>query len=185
MIQYKLTDQAKQFKEQGICDCTPVRGTPLSAGMDLKACIPLEIIIAPYETVKVMTGVRVFLGGAFEYFHSVLDGSSEEEGVVDRWLRFTLAGLYLPRSSNKGLQLENTVGLLDVDYMGESFVKLYNKTEEAIVIRPGDRLVQLVVVPAILSDWEEVEEFKMMTIDGEVSAETQRGEGGDGSTGKQ
>ena len=136
MIQYQLTEQAKQLKEAGICDCTPVRGTPLSAGMDLKACLSEPLTIYPYETVKVMTGVKVFLGGTMEWMaDSMLDGTDD----VTRQLPMTLCGLYLPRSSNKGLQLENTVGLLDVDFQGESFVKLYNKTEEQITIQPGDR----------------------------------------------
>lgn len=181
MIQYKLTKQAQQLKEQGICDCTPDRGTELSAGMDLKACVAQPVTIMPYDTVKVMTGVHVFLGGVQEQFETELKGADD----ISRYLTISLAGLYLPRSSNKGLQLENTVGLLDVDFLGESFVKLYNKTEEPITIYPGDRLVQLVIIPAVMSPWEKVQEFAMVTTKGiMVSAETERGEGGDGSTGK-
>ena len=181
MIQYQLTEQAKQLKEAGTCDCTPVRGTPLSAGMDLKACLAEPLTIYPMQTVKVMTGVKVFLGGTMEWMaDSMLDGTED----VTRQLPITLCGFYLPRSSNKGLQLENTVGLLDVDFKEESFVKLYNKTEEPIIILPGDRLVQLVVVPAIMQNWLEVPEFQMISSEGElVPAVTERS-GGDGSTGR-
>jgi len=181
MIQYQLTDLAREYKEKGICDCTPVRGTDLAAGMDLKACLPESIAIMPYDTVKVMTGIKVFLGADKEVLTGVIHKKYPE---YSRNITITLCGLYLPRSSNKGLQLENTVGLLDSDFMGESFVKLYNKTEEPIVISPGDRLVQLVIVPAVMSDWLEVNEFGILSEEGIISATTERGEGGDGSTGR-
>lgn len=154
-IKYIVTPRAKELLDKGI-NCLPTRGTPLSAGMDLKACTEEPIEIGPYETVKVLTGLKIYLGE--------VDYAEEVE----------LAGLYLPRSSVKGLQLENTVGLLDCDYQGESFIKLYNKTEEVVTIMPGERLAQLVIVPVCMFDWEEVESFEKETI---------RGEGGDGSTG--
>ncbi len=65
------------------------------------------------------------------------------------------------------------VVLLDCDFQGESFVKLYNKTDELITINPGERLVQLVIVPVLQVQLNVVEAFK----------ETQRGTGGFGSTG--
>jgi dUTP pyrophosphatase len=170
MIKYRLTEQARQLKKDGICDCTPIRGTKYSAGMDLKACLDKPVDIRPYETVKILTGVQVFLG----IEESEIDMYGYE---ADSYIEYTLklAGFYLPRSSNKGLQLENTVGLLDCDYQGESFVKLYNKTEETITIQPGERLVQLVIMPVIMDDWVEVDSF---------DSSTERGENGDGSTGK-
>lgn len=162
MFKYKLTEEAKELKEKGICDCTPVRGTTLSAGLDLKACLANSIDIMPLETVKIFTGVHLHIGvGTIEYHNG---------------LKATMAGLYLPRSSNKGLQLENTVGLLDDDYQGESFLKLYNKTDEPITINPGDRIAQLVIFQAFITDWQLVDTFTEVT---------ERGEGGDGSTGKQ
>ena len=97
MIKYKLTEKAKQLKEAGICDCTPVRGTSLSAGMDLKLCSEEPIVIIPYETVKVYTGLHIWLG---------------DTELGSDTIEVKMAGLYLPRSSNKGLQLENTVGLV-------------------------------------------------------------------------
>jgi len=181
MIQYQLTDLARRYKEQGICDCTPVRGTDLAAGMDLKACLPKSIAVMPYSTTKIMTGVKIFLGADKELLTDVIHAKYPDNF---RAMSVTLCGLYLPRSSNKGLQLENTVGLLDSDFMGESFVKLYNKTEDPIIIFPGARVVQLVIVPAIISPWEEVSKFSIMSEEGRVLATTQRGEGGDGSTGR-
>lgn len=170
MIKYKLTEKAKQLKEAGICDCTPVRGTSLSAGMDLKLCSEEPIVIIPYETVKVYTGLHIWLG---ELESIKIDAHMTY--YLNKPASIQLAGLYLPRSSNKGLQLENTVGLLDCDFQGESFLKLYNKTEDTIVLKPGERIAQLVVFPVIMENWQEVESFE---------EETERGDGGDGSTGK-
>lgn len=165
MIQYKLTEKAKELLANGI-DVRPLRGTELSAGMDLKVCSEVPVTIKPYETVKVFTGLHIWLGETQD--------AKDELMTVEGWYRFELAGLYLPRSSNKGIQLENTIGLLDCDFQGESFLKLYNKTEELITLQPGERVAQLVVIPAIMVPWEEVEDFHK---------ETER-TGGDGSTGK-
>jgi dUTP pyrophosphatase len=125
--------------------------------MDLKACIANPVTIYPRQTAKIMTGVCVFLG--------VLEESDQCQ----------LAGLYIPRSSARGLVLVNTVGLLDCDYQGESFVKLRNVSDELITVEPGERLVQLIVVPVLTGAWKEVNEFDEIT---------GRGEGGDGSTGR-
>jgi dUTP pyrophosphatase len=160
-IQYILTAKAKELKEKAICDCTPVRGTPVSAGMDLKACIEKPVTIYPGSSIKVMTGVKVFLG-TFPH--------DEQDEIFP----MQLAGLYLPRSSQNGLILTNTVGLLDCDYQGESFVKWKNMGEEPVIIQPGERMVQLVIFPVMMLPWERVDSFTEWT---------ERGEGGDGSTG--
>lgn len=160
MIQYKISEIGKQCLEKGI-DIYPTRGSYFAAGMDLKAAITEPTVIYPYDTVKIMTGIHVFLG-------------IEEHSDINE-LKPQLAGLYLPRSSVKGLQLENTVGLLDCDFQGESFIKLYNKTNNPIVINPGERIAQLVIIPVIMEEWKLVESFEHFT---------ERAEGGDGSTGK-
>lgn len=158
MITYKLTPFALTLKQLGIADCTPFRGTEGSAGMDLSACLRKPLRIHAGETVKVPTGVCVFLGDNTFTFESLL---------------CKLTGFYIPRSSIKGLQLENTVGVLDADYQGESFLKLYNKTHETIIVNPGDRLVQLVILPVLTSPWKKVDNFAITTL---------RGDKGDGST---
>lgn len=161
-IKYKLTSEALAMKGQGICDCSPVRGTPLSAGMDLKACLLKPLHVLPYETKKVGTGLHIWLG------------EETRGGWQGSYTPMQLAGFILPRSSAKGLQLENTVGLLDCDYQKEVFIKLYNKTEEVITIAPGERIAQLVILPVIMEAWQ---------LSQEDWEETSR-VGGDGSTGK-
>jgi deoxyuridine 5'-triphosphate nucleotidohydrolase len=155
MIKVILTEKAKELEEKGL-RILPSRGTNLAAGMDLAACIDEEVTIYPGKITKIPTGVKIFLG---------INQIEERD--------FQLAGLYLPRSSNSQLVLANTVGLLDCDYQGESFLKVTAR-EESFVIKPGDRIAQLVIFPAIMFDWEVVETFDEVT---------QRAEGGDGSTG--
>lgn len=157
-IQFKLTEKAKELKAKGI-DVTPRRMQKGDAGQDLSACIDEELLIYPGEVVKIPTGVCVWLGD---------DLLPQTEGNM------TYAGLYLPRSSNQGLVLTNTVGLLDSAYQHESFCKWRNTSDDLVKIRPGDRMAQLVIFPAFIVDWLEVEEFEEITGRGK----------GDGSSGK-
>ncbi len=88
------------------------------------------------------------------------------------------AALILPRSGlghKHGIVLGNLVGLIDSDYQGELMVSCWNRGQTAFVLQPMERLAQLVVVPVIQVDMQVVEEF----------AQSRRGEGGFGSTGKQ
>jgi dUTP pyrophosphatase len=90
-----------------------------------------------------------------------------------------IAAHILPRSGTgvKGLNLKNTIGLIDSDYQGELFCTVINTNEEGsdpIIVNRGDRLFQLVFVPIIRVNPTWVETFSESTI---------RGEGGFGSTG--
>jgi len=88
------------------------------------------------------------------------------------------AALILPRSGlghKHGIVLGNLVGLIDSDYQGELMVSCWNRGQTAFVLQPMERLAQLVVVPVIQVDMQVVENF----------AQSHRGEGGFGSTGKQ
>jgi dUTP pyrophosphatase len=88
------------------------------------------------------------------------------------------AGLVLPRSGlarEHGIALVNSPGLIDAGYRGEIKVLLLN-TDPAEVFRvePGDRIAQLVVVAITAPEPVEVEEL----------AESARGDGGFGSSGR-
>lgn len=157
MIQYTLTEKAKELEAKGIA-IRPIRGTPNSAGLDLAACIDEPVNIYPGIITKIPTGIKLFLG--------------EKEWGSDI-LQIKLAGFYLPRSSNTELVLANTVGTLDCDFQGESFLKVTAR-ENSFTINPGDRIAQLVITLAVMNEPLEVESF---------TTETIRGEGGDGSTG--
>jgi len=87
------------------------------------------------------------------------------------------AAVVLPRSglgSKHGIVLGNLVGLIDSDYQGQVLVSVWNRGKAAFTIQPLDRIAQLVVVPVAQVELEVVEEF----------AESRRGAGGFGSTGR-
>ncbi|MCQ2144678.1 MAG: dUTP diphosphatase [Bacteroidales bacterium] len=81
-----------------------------------------------------------------------------------------------PRSglaAKRGITVLNTPGTIDADYRGEIKVILVNLSNEAFEIVPGERIAQMVVARHETVEWEEVE----------ILDETERGEGGFGSTG--
>jgi dUTP pyrophosphatase len=88
------------------------------------------------------------------------------------------AGLVLPRSGlarEHGISLANSPGLIDAGYRGELTVLLLNNDPAAVFrAAPGDRIAQLVIVPIAIAEPLEVE----------VLAESVRGDGGFGSSGR-
>lgn len=83
-----------------------------------------------------------------------------------------------PRSGlavKHGITVLNSPGTIDADYRGELKTLLVNLSDTPFVIEPGERIAQLVVARHEHVEWEEVE----------VLDETERGEGGFGSTGVQ
>lgn len=82
-----------------------------------------------------------------------------------------------PRSglaAKHGITVLNSPGTIDADYRGEVKVILVNLSNEPFVINPGERIAQMVVARYEQVEWDEV-----LSLD-----ETERGEGGFGSTGK-
>ena len=86
-------------------------------------------------------------------------------------------GLIFPRSSirNTELILSNSVGVIDAGYRGE-LQATFNKSNglDSIAYKVGDRVCQLIIIPHPIIEFKEVEELN----------NTERGEGGFGSTGK-
>lgn len=81
-----------------------------------------------------------------------------------------------PRSglaAKKGITVLNAPGTVDADYRGEIGVILVNISNENFVINDGERIAQLVIAKHERAEWEEVT----------ILSETERGEGGFGSTG--
>ena len=74
----------------------------------------------------------------------------------------------------KGVTLSNSVGVIDSDYRGEIKVSLANLSDKDFIVNPGDRIAQMVVTPVCIPEIEVVAQL----------SETERGEGGFGSTGK-
>lgn len=76
-------------------------------------------------------------------------------------------------ATKKGLRPANCVGVCDSDYRGEYIVAIHNDTDEMMTIAAGERIAQLIVIPFVAVEFNTVEEL----------TETQRGDGGFGSTG--
>jgi dUTP pyrophosphatase len=87
------------------------------------------------------------------------------------------AALILPRSGlghKHGIVLGNLVGLIDSDYQGQLMVSTWNRSNTPFTLEPMERLAQLVIVPIQQVELKIVDEF----------AESSRGTGGFGSTGR-
>ena len=82
-----------------------------------------------------------------------------------------------PRSGlsiKHGITLINCIGTIDEDYRGEVCVPIVNISNEAYTIQPDERIAQMVIARAEQAKLEVVTEL----------TDTERGEGGFGSTGK-
>lgn len=137
---------------ENIREFLPKAETAGAAGVDLRAAIAQDLTILPGETHLIPTGLAMFLDDA----------------------RF--AALILPRSGlghKHGMVLGNLVGLIDSDYQGELMVSMWNRGDQAFVLRPLERMAQLVIVPVMRADFSIVDEF----------IPSERGAGGFGSTG--
>lgn len=105
-----------------------------------------------------------------------------ERALVPTGLRIGLPEGYeaqvRPRSglaARQGITLLNAPGTIDCDYRGEIKILLVNLSATPQVIQPGDRIAQLVVAPCIRVDWVPAADL----------GDTDRADGGFGSTGKQ
>ncbi len=131
----------------------PHYATEGSAGMDLRACIDAPLIIKPGETQLIPTGIAIH--------------------IADPGLAATI----LPRSGlghKHGIVLGNLVGLIDSDYQGQLFISCWNRGDSEFTIETGDRIAQLVVIPVIQVELNQVDSFD----------QTERGAGGFGHSGK-
>ena len=77
-------------------------------------------------------------------------------------------------ATKQGLRPANCVGVCDSDYRGPYIVALHNDMNEEQIIQPGDRIAQMILIPYIEMIFREVQEL----------TDTERGEGGFGSTDK-
>lgn len=73
-----------------------------------------------------------------------------------------------------GICLSNGVGVIDSDYRGEVCVGLCNISGDLYTIRPGERIAQMVIAPVVIPNIKEVDKL----------GNTERGDGGFGSTGE-
>lgn len=131
----------------------PEYATIGSAGMDLRACIDSSLTVNPGETHLIPTGISIHIADP------------------------TLAATILPRSGmghKHGIVLGNLVGLIDSDYQGQLFISCWNRGDKAYTIEIGDRIAQLVIIPVVQVQLNQVTSFD----------NSERGAGGFGHSGK-
>ena len=117
----------------------PAYATAGSAGLDLRACLDVPLLLAPGKAELLPTGIAIHL---------------EDPGF---------AAVILPRSGlghKHGIVLGNLVGLIDSDYQGQLMVSCWNRGTEPFTVHPGDRIAQLVVVPVMQVELEVVADFE-------------------------
>ena len=131
----------------------PAYETPMAAGMDVRANVTEDILLKPLERAMVPTGLFVEIPAGYE---------------IQVRPRSGLAAKY-------GISVLNSPGTIDADYRGEIKVILVNLSNDGFIIKPGERIAQLVVAAHAVIEWQAVESL----------SETDRGAGGFGSTGRE
>jgi dUTP pyrophosphatase len=109
----------------------PKYETELSAGMDLKANIDMDVLLKPLERVLVPTGLFIELPMGFE------------AQIRPR------SGLAL----KKGITVLNSPGTIDADYRGEICVILINLSNEDFIIKDGERICQMIISEHKIITW--------------------------------
>lgn len=125
----------------------PTRAHSMDAGLDLYS--PVDVMIMPQASAVIDTGVHVELPPGSVGFLKSKSGLNVRHGILGE-------------------------GVIDAGYTGSIRVKLYNHSEEGYYIQRGDKITQLVILPVILPDLEQVDSLE----------DTERGCGGFGSTGR-
>jgi dUTP pyrophosphatase len=134
----------------------PEYQSAMAAGLDLRACLADTLTLEPGAVALVPSGIALNMG------------------------RRDMAAVIWPRSGlghRSGLVLGNLTGLIDPDYTAEILISVWNRTHaggEGVTIAPGDRIAQLVFLPVL---------HPKLRLVGSFSTQTERGDGGFGSTG--
>jgi dUTP pyrophosphatase len=130
----------------------PSYKTKGSSGMDLMAFIKDSIKIAPNTTALIPTGISIAISNDVEIQIRPRSGLAAKSSI----------------------SVLNTPGTIDSDYRGELKIILFNHSNQEFVVKNNDRIAQMVLMPVLKIDFEEVDDLP----------ETLRGSGGFGSTGK-
>ena len=131
---------------------TPKYKTDGSSGVDLSAFLEKKIVIKPNSSELIPTGLQVAIPEELEIQIRPRSGLAAKESIG----------------------VLNSPGTIDSDYRGELKIILFNHGKEDFIINNGDRIAQMVLVPIIKMEFEEVDSLP----------DTVRGKGGFGSTGK-
>ena len=127
--------------------------TPGAAAMDLRAYIEEALTLEPGQRRLIKTGLAI---------------NMMDPGLVA--IVASRSGLSLKH----GIRVAQGIGVIDADYHGEIGVILANDGDKPYRVEPGERIAQLMFQPVVQVHLDYVDQF---------STETERGEGGFGSTG--
>ena len=130
----------------------PAYATAGSSGMDLHAGVHGVQVLRPGESSLIPTGFSIEIPPGYEAQVRPRSGLAAKHGIG----------------------ILNSPGTIDSDYRGEIKVILNNFGKEDFLIHRGDRIAQLVIMPVIRANWEEVPAIE----------HTDRGTGGFGHTGR-
>ncbi len=131
----------------------PIYETEFSAGMDLRAHIQEDVVLNSLERALIPTGLFIALPKGTEAQIRPRSGLAYKHGIT----------------------VLNSPGTIDADYRGEVKVLLVNLSNQAFVIKNGERIAQMIVARHEQVSWAVVDQLN----------DTARGEGGFGHTGKQ
>ena len=120
----------------------PKQGTSESAGYDVRACIDEEVFIYPNQVETIPLGFKLHIANR------------------------SIVGLVVPRSGlggNEGYVLGNLVGVIDSDYQKEWMLKLWNRTDTPIRVKPTMRIAQVLFTYALHPTFTEKHTFTVDT----------------------
>ncbi len=126
--------------------------TSQAAGMDVFAAIEQEVLVKPGEIVVIPTGIAISLPVGYEAQIRPRSGLATRHGIT----------------------VINAPGTIDADYRGEIKVPIINLGDKDYIIKPLERIAQMVVTPVVKVQWKLVDELP----------NSERGVGGFGHTGK-
>tara|TARA_B100001094_G_C18014343_1_gene711763 strand:- start:21 stop:455 length:435 start_codon:yes stop_codon:yes gene_type:complete len=132
---------------------TPVRGTEKSAGIDFFVPEGISETLSPGKSCLIPSGIKA----------SVPDNHA--------LIAFNKSGVAVKKNLHVG------ACVVDEDYQGEIHINLTNVGKEAVDIKPGEKIIQFVLVPVFYDEITVVDETDLFL------QRTERGSGGFGSTG--
>lgn len=151
----------------------PSYANKYAAGLDLRA--NEEVVIYPKETVvkKIKRIINKILGRKTEPLPNIVDIKSKLAVEIPKG-HFGMVVARSGLSYKRQIKLINDVGIIDEDYRGDIGIRLINEGKEPYLIKAGDRVAQMIIIPYIQPELVYVDEL----------GETERGKSGFGSTGR-